>query len=217
MHGIEITLGGVLWHWKRVLECHHQELLRMYSLTNGLDLAYVHGEHGNATHFSISASLAGLVAMREMLGGTRHGKNDGTIKLDICLISPSSIDLIEGKYIEFDISKKNHRERIARGISEATTQILGFEGSSPIFASKDKIIRKIAICYVAPFFNKTPFEEVKVANLLTYIRDELQPDALSWSFPPETRNFKYWNREHPGVIVIAKIITDGPHHSICGA
>lgn len=171
-------------------------------MTNALDVAYVHAEHGNSTQFAISASAVGYVAFREILGGNRGYRG---ARLDLCLVSDLTIDLIEAKYVEFDFEHIEKRRIISSKLNSALNEVRGYSNSNSQLFNLNRNVRRVGVSFVSPFYGlKSHFDENKVYDLLSYIREEIQPDVLSWSFPHQARNLAYWNRVHPGTILVAK-------------
>lgn len=199
LNGFEVSGNGSLENWRKIFECWQSELIRTLNIADGLDAAFLHAEHGNTHLFAVSASLAGYGTIREVIG--RRQKGDA--RLDLCLISSDFVELIEAKWLEFDICSTSDRPRILTKMREALNDVGKYFNNHGLFTLGPKSVRRIGISFVVPHCSSTPFEEVQVNSLLEYIRGKMAPDLMAWSFPLEARNLSYWERIYPGVIVVA--------------
>jgi len=207
--GITVLPQSKLLDWKVILDRWTRDLVEIAEYTNSTEIPYVHAEHANTTQLAISAAKAGYVAIRELMGGMR-GEN--AARLDLCLGSDHTVDLVEAKFVEFDFGNEAELQRakahwIPKRLNEAAEEVRSYSNSrSQLFRSK-RTVRRVAVTYVCPFVRPpTSFVSARLKEFLDHVRDELNPDLLSWVFPEQTRELGYWDRVHPGVILIAKSV-----------
>lgn len=199
MQGLDIGESSSLADWRSIFECWFDELERVVELCEGNDAPYVHAEHGSTHHFGVSASKSGLSTVRELMGT----RNDGKARLDLCIVSERSLDIVEAKWIEFDCSKVIPKNRIDSGLDSACKDALSYENKNLLFNSKEKINRRSGILFISPYF-KGDVDLSKLEELVNYISSNLNYDVLAWSFPSNARKLRYWERTYPGTIALAR-------------
>lgn len=203
--GATFSPQSALLDWAAIHDLWARDLAAFTEKTDGAEVPYVHTEHGNTTQLAISASSAGYAAIREVLGGNR-GDRQG--RLDLCLISKNTVDLVEAKWVEFSVYDPLKHRIIADRLKDAVNQVRGYSNKLSRILTSGRTVRRVAVEYVTPFLeNPKPFDERKLEDLLSYIKETCRPDMLSWVFPASTREFTYWgNRAYPGVIFLAKLV-----------
>ncbi|MBN6741786.1 hypothetical protein JKG47_14835 [Acidithiobacillus sp. MC6.1] len=210
--GIKFQSESPLLDWERIHDEWIRNLDEFSRITDGAEIPYVHAEHPNNTQFVISASKAGYAAMREMLGGSRGG--DATARLDICLVSDKTVDLVEAKFVEFNFDNPSRQRLIADHLKQATSQVRQYTNRKSQLLSSGKTVRRVAVSFITPFIeNQEPLDDKKLQGLLSEIDESQLPDMLSWVFAARMRKFSYWGRVYPGVIMVAKMTnadTDSP-------
>ncbi len=203
--GLSFSETGTLRDWQVINDHWVAELSHFIDITELSEVPYIHAEHGNTTQLTIAASKAGYAATRELLGGSRDGKPGA--RLDLCVISKTTVDLIEAKFCEFELGSASVKRVISDNLKQASAQIEGYENSNSILLKSNRVTRCVAIVYIAPFALKEGFfEEEKIVSLVDNIQREFNPDLLSWNFPESCRSFSCWNRFYPGVILLAKVL-----------
>ena len=199
MQGLDIAKTSELDDWRNIFECWFDELEKVVELCEGNDAPYVHAEHESTHHFGVSASKAGLGTVRELIG-TRNG---GNARLDLCLVSENSLDIVEAKWIEFDCSKKIPYNSIVSGMDNACNDASSYENIHSLFHSKEKTYRRSGIFFISPYF-KGEINMSKIDALINYLSSELKYDVLAWSFPIKARKLKYWGRTYPGTVAVVR-------------
>lgn len=207
MNKIEISDSSPLVDWTPIFEAWINEIDKSIINSSGLEAAYVHAEQANITLFSHAALNCGLSVILELLGGKRSDRSDA--RLDLCIFSRDTIDLVESKFAEFEIESHPRPTILKSRIDRALDEVARYENNSSRIFSSGRKIRRVGLCFISPFTNKEDFiDNSNLDRLLTYIRDYIQPDAIAWTFPESAKGFKYWGRTHPGVIVFAKALVD---------
>lgn len=111
------------------------EIDRTLGLTQGHDAQYVHAEQGNCHLFSIAATKAGYATLREVIGG-RDGASPGG-RLDLCHISGRFLDVVEAKWLEFDLLSLPPLGDIFDKVRNAHKDALNFESVGTLFNSEN--------------------------------------------------------------------------------
>ena len=200
MHGLTISSDSALKDWEQIFQRWDAELQRSVILTGGTDAPYIHTEHGNTHHFGVSASIAGYTTLREVIG-ERRGSKGG--RLDLCIVSENSIDIVEAKHMEIRSTKRIQYGGIKEQLEHALTDARSYENQHELFSSSAKNLRRVGILFITPYFPDV-FDGAYVDSVLDFIKEEIKPEILAWSFPLASRNLKYWERLYPGVIALVK-------------
>ena len=201
MNGIEISNKSNLDGWEVIFECWENEIQRSVHLTSGNDAPFVHAEHGNTHIFGVSASIAGFATIREVIGK----RNGNPARLDLCMVSEKYLDIVEAKWLEFNLSDFFPKERIFDQVKGACNDAKIYTNTEKLFHNEEnkKIIRRTGITFITPHFQKDKsFSRELIASTLNNIRQNIKPDILAWSFPVATREMHYWQRVYPGVIAV---------------
>jgi hypothetical protein len=202
MNGIEILNESNLDGWKEIFECWESEIQRSVHLTSGYDAPFVHSEHGNTHLFGVSASMAGFVTFREVVGK----RNGNPARLDLCLISEKYLDIVEAKWLEFNLSDSFPKKRISDQVKGACNDAKIYTNTEKLFRNEGnkKIIRRTGITFITPHFQEDKsFSHDVIVSTVENIRQNIKSDILAWSFPTATREMHYWQRVYPGVIAVA--------------
>lgn len=199
MQGIQIAEKSKLDDWKHIFKYWHEELDTVIELCDGLDAPYIHAEHGSTHHFGVSASKCGLGTIREVIGK----RNGGDARLDLCVVSNTTVDIIEAKWLEFECKGESPIDKISNYLNNACDDAGSYKNSHSLFKSKGKIFRRSGILFISPYF-KDEINRAAVNNLIDDISSSLNPDVLVWSFPERAENLRYWERTYPGTIAVAR-------------
>ncbi len=203
--GITFSEAGTLRDWQVIHDRWVAELSHFIDITKLSVVPYIHAEHGNTTQLAIAASKAGYAATRELLGGRRDGKQGA--RLDLCVISKTTVDLIEAKFCEFELGSTSANRIISEQLKQASAQINGYDNENLIHPGSNRVTRHVAIVYIAPFAPKEgSFDDAQITSLIEDIKKDFSPDLLSWNFPEICRSFIFWNRFYPGIILLAKVL-----------
>ena len=202
MQGLDIPEDSKLKSWREIFVSWFDELEKVVKLSDGHDAPYVHAEHGSTHHFGVSASKAGLGTIREVYGK----RNDHNARLDLCLISENSLDIVESKWIEFDCSKPIPHNSIISGIERACSDAVSYKNNNSLFNSKDRIIRRSGVLFISLYFKDDDVNMLNIKESIDYINYNIKYDILAWSFPVSARGLKYWGRVYPGTIAVVRCI-----------
>jgi hypothetical protein len=178
MNGIEILNENYLDGWEEIFECWESEIQRSVHLTSGNDAPFVHAEQGNTHIFGVSASIAGFATIREVIG-KRNGR---PARLDLCLVSEKYLDIVEAKWLEFDLSDSFPKERISDQVKGACNDAKTYTNTEKLFRNEEnkKIIRRTGITFITPHFqNDKLFNQQIIISTLEDIRQKIKPDILS--------------------------------------
>ena len=204
VHQFEVLNSESLGGWEKIFPCWFNELDRTLGLTRGQDAQYVHAEHGNIHLFAIAANIAGYATLREVIGG-RDGASRGG-RLDLCLVSEQFLDLVEAKWLDFDLLSPR-LDDISVAVQSANKDVGIYRSDGELFKSANKTTRRSGITFLTPHLKLKPEEEFdanKISSLVNEIKILVQPDILAWSFPEKAAKLHYWNKYWPGVIAIIK-------------
>ena len=189
MNGIEIGSSQTLVDWKPILERWINELERMLELTHGLEAPYVHAEHGNTHHLAVSAAIEGYACIREVMGN----RNGHSARLDLVLISDRYVDMVECKWWEFSLFGLPAASGISDKVKEACIDAMSYSNGSRMYSESGKELRRIGVAFFTPHYSENDsFSESKAQDAISLIKSAVSPDAIAWSFPPKTREMKYW-------------------------
>ncbi|AMC36487.1 hypothetical protein VN23_18790 [Janthinobacterium sp. B9-8] len=202
MHGIEMLKSEKLDDWEGIFERWIQELDKILEITDGLEAPYVHCEHGNTHHFGVSAAMEGYATIREVMGK----RNDFSARLDLALVSDRYLDIVESKWWEFSLLRLPSKSIIKDKMSNACADAQSYSSNEKLFSGIEKTIRRIGIAFFTPhYLEGESFDEVRVSELISFIKLSVCPDIIAWSFPEKSRNLEYWHRKYPGVIAVVKL------------
>lgn len=200
MQGLWIADGSPLQRWKDIIEQWQKEIVGGLMLTNGLESAYVHAEHGNTHLFGVSASKVGYVTIREVIG-TRNGN---VARLDLALVTQRHLDLVESKWFEYAVDT-DPESKIAQQISAACGDAATYSNQERLYRCGNRSELRIGLTFCVPYsIGSTMFLDEDLQCLLGKVHAH-SPDLIAWSFPSESLSLSYWGRSYPGVVAIAKI------------
>jgi len=119
------------------------------------------------------------------------------------------LDIVEAKWLEFDLSNSFPKERISDQLKGACNDAKTYTNNEKLFRNEEnkKIIRRTGITFITPHFQKDKsFNNDVIVSTVKNIRQKIMPDILAWSFPVATREMHYWQRIYPGVIAVVTSI-----------